>query len=35
LALTLVVLTFGGPIEQALERRFGSKDGGGQQDPNA
>jgi putative Mg2+ transporter-C (MgtC) family protein len=35
LALTLAVLTFGGPIEQALERKFGSKDGGGQQDPNA
>jgi putative Mg2+ transporter-C (MgtC) family protein len=35
LALTLAVLTFGGPIEQALERKFGSKDRGGQQDPDA
>jgi putative Mg2+ transporter-C (MgtC) family protein len=35
LALTLAVLVFGGPIEQAVERKFGSKDGSGQQDSNA
>jgi putative Mg2+ transporter-C (MgtC) family protein len=35
LALTLAVLAFGGPIEQAFERRFGSKDGGDRPPPDA
>lgn len=33
LVLTLAVLAFGGPIEQAIERKFGQKSGGGP--PNA
>lgn len=34
LALTLTVLTVGGPIERAFERRFRDKDGGGAPDPS-
>jgi len=33
LALTLIVLAVGGPIEQALEQRFGRKEGSGAPDP--